>query len=727
MLLFIISFLLVNFSSYLITSVIAKKNDHCGLLYFPLISFSQVILIFEILSIFNNIKITPVLALNLLIFITALFIWKKHSGEFWTLNLKRLKAQITNSFKLDKSLSVLYVGFCVFIISAFLLALVMGITSADAAAYHVNRSLFWVLNGNLNHFDISDVRNICLPINSEILYSWVILFNKNPWYLGLFSFFGYIATIISTYSILGLMGYSTRKKLWVIFMLSSFSSVIVQSSGTETDIILAGLVSSSIFLFWKGLKDKNNVAIFMSALAYALAIGTKTPSLMTIPAVGCFLLGLAIYYKKREFAKPILAFLGFGTVNFILFASFCYVQNLFEFHSISGPESFMLVSKNYFGIKGTIYNFIKYNFLFIDFTGLTWNEVVNPYIIHVQTAIIKFLGLSGVKDGLYGNYGIFVNRTLLEPIMGAGILGFLVYYPCLILGLLKINLKKPGRKNMLIFSFAALFFVNLIVMSALITYMPFSIRFLMYFMLLSAPILVLSYKKKGFLKNVIVAFSMFYLVFVSTHLWPRPLVKLAKIFAMNPSISNLRERGHCLGYLKKPEIGDKECMLKYKIKETFKPGTKILAFQSFAENVYYINALNFEGYKVDAGLLETPEKINFDDYNILIIPPIGQVSSYIKQYDERKNEVRVEENKVFIKQGVEIPCLYEKNTLIPKFYNGKELPAYQVQCAPTQNYLTKHGFKKWGYVGMINRHAEDNAKNDYYVVYQNTNNPPKYK
>ena len=81
------------------------------------------------------------------------------------------------------------------------------------------------------------------------------------------------------------MGYCVRKRLWVIFILSSFPSVIVQVSGTEIDIIVAGLVLSSIFLFWRGLKDGENIPIYMSALAYALAIGTKNPSINMIPGV----------------------------------------------------------------------------------------------------------------------------------------------------------------------------------------------------------------------------------------------------------------------------------------------------------------------------------------------------------------------------------------------------------------------------------------------------------
>ena len=102
-----------------------------------------------------------------------------------------------------------------------------------------------------------------------------------------------------------------RVRLWCIFMLSSFAGVIVQSTGTETDMIVAGLVFSSIYLYWRALKEKRIVPVFFSALAYALALGTKSTAFMAVPGVGLFMIGLGIYYRKKEFYRLFLLFLIF--------------------------------------------------------------------------------------------------------------------------------------------------------------------------------------------------------------------------------------------------------------------------------------------------------------------------------------------------------------------------------------------------------------------------------
>ena len=518
--LFIISFLMVFISSYLLTSVFAPKENELfrdlqcsskkspvGFIYLFLIAFAQIILTLEVLSLFDSIKPFWTLAFNLIFLLVSIFIWRKKSKPLWTIDLKSFKTRVANSFKLDKSLAVLFVGFCVFILSTVILCLIMPITNLDSLGYHVSRSLFWVVNGNLNHFDVADIRNLCLPINSELLYSWILLFVKKDVFLGFFAFVGYILSIFSVYNILGLIGFCTRKKLWIIFILSSFSSVIVQASGTETDIIIAGLLASSIFLFWHSLKHNEKTPLFMSALAYAIAIGTKNTALIAIPGVAILFIALSIKFKNKEFYKPILSFLGAGIITFLIFSSYNYILNYIHFKDIFGSDSLMEVTRNYYGAQAIPANLIKYLFLFFDFTGFRWSDYVGQDILQVRDAILNFFNLGGIPDGIY-SYQMMPNRTLVEPLMGAGILGFLVFIPCLAWSLIKPIFKPKSKRTWLLFGFGAIFVLNLLTMSYLLSFMIFSIRFIMFFMVLSSPILAYSYiKKRNPFKYVVIMFA----------------------------------------------------------------------------------------------------------------------------------------------------------------------------------------------------------------------------
>src|SRR5574344_107915 len=389
MILFVISFLLVFIIAYLIASVLNKENNIFGLIYIALIAVANIVLSTEILSLFSQISQNGMLLMNTLTFLSALYVWNKFKRPLWHVDCKPFFKQTFNALKMDKSLIILAGCFIFLLGTLIFLCTIIPIVNPDAAAYHVLRSVYWIQNKNLNHFLIADSRNLCLPINSEILYAWVLMFCKKEVFLGFFSFVGYIISMISTFTFLDFMQYSMRNKLWGIFILSSFASVIVQASSTETDIIIAGLVSSSLLMFWYAIKNDKLIPLFMSALSYALAIGTKTPSLFAIPAIGIAMIIISTHYRKKEFYKPLLLFLGFGIVNFLIFSSYNYILNFIDYGNIAGSITFLVPHKNFDGIKAIPANFIKYIFLYFDFTGFKWGTYSSKFLIGCRDSLIS--------------------------------------------------------------------------------------------------------------------------------------------------------------------------------------------------------------------------------------------------------------------------------------------------------------------------------------------------
>lgn len=711
MLLFLISFVLVLVSSYLITSITAPKKSILGLIYLALISFAQIVFTFEILSLFNAIKQFGVLGVNLLFLAGSVFAWQKMSRPLWSLDSGEFFKRVKNSFKLDKSLIWLFIGFLIFIISALILSSMLPVTSADGQGYHVVRSLFWVMQGSLKHFEVSDIRALCLPINSEILYSWVFLFVKKDLGLGLFSFFGYIIAMVSVYNIIGYLGYSTRKKLWVIFILSSFPCVLVQPSGTETDLVIAALISSSVLLFWYALKNNKKTPVFMASLAYALAIGTKTTSIIAIPGVGLFLLWLCRYHKNY---KPLGYFLGFGLVNFLVFSSYNYILNFIQFGNFMGSEGFIIVSKNYYGIKGMFSNVIKNLFLLFDFTGYTWSKIFGPHILNLRASILSFWGLDNIKNGLFTNQ-IEINNTLLEPLMGVGVIGILTFIPCLIFSMIRPLFKIKSRKNKFLLAFALVFIINVIIMSYLLAYMDYSVRFIMTYIVLSAPILGYSYfSNRNPLKYILVYFALFDLIFVSTHLWARPFVNITKILNLHPSISYVRDVALCKTYVMYPEYTNEMCAVSKELTRHFMPENRILAFIDTADNIYMLKMLEFLGYKIDFRNMEYSDKINFDKYNILIVSNEGQVSSIIRRYEHKNIGANIES----------INCKYIPNPNLNNIQYKEAKYPYETNCKFSDDFLNLNHFRAIAKAGIINPKIKDF---NYYLIYVSTKHPPNLK
>lgn len=715
MILFLISFLIILLTSYLLTSVISKKNDVCGLFYIPLISFANIVFTFELLSLFNSITEICVLVLNVIILFLSIIIWNKQGRPLWSLSVKRFLKKLKIALFQDKYLLTLFIGFCIFITVSVFIMLVSPVVNSDASAYHVVRCIFWITNKNLNHFDIADIRNLVFPINSEILYMWVILFTKTQLFLGFFSFVGYLLSITGIYNILSLIKFNMRKKLWVSFIVTSFSSVVILSSGTETDIIISGLILSSICLFWNGLKNNRLVPIFISSLAYALAIGTKTTAFLAIPGVALGFCALSYYYRKKEFYKPFLFFLGAGTINFILFAVYNYILNFTNYGNIAGAANFVLLHKNVYGLRAIPAHFIKYLFLFVDFTGFKWADYVGNNILAVRDGILASLNLSDIADGVFTAKDASINKSLLEPLAGMGVVGMLTFIPCLMISFIRPIFSK-NKRDLFILGFGILFVINLLVMSEQLIYMTFSIRFLTTFCLISAPILVYSYSRKNNIyKFLVVFFAMFSLVLISTHIWARPFFRIVDYLKNGANITQVREILSTSVLFKNIKKSDKRINI-YPVTQSqsvlahyisgLNKSNKMLYASSITDEILPVKMLTLKGYEIDFELMENLKNIDLDKYNILITINDRQKSTLVKNIE---NEY----------------CSYTT-----AFYN-KKLVNLEVNCILSDDFFDKydykyvHGFDMYNYNSYLitdDKPIEKDKDTEYYKIYENKNN-----
>ena len=622
MILFFISFILTLLTGFFVTSVFEQKNFIKIFIYYCLIMFASIVLNIEILSLFSKISTACILGLNILFAILSGIFWYKKGKPIFKIRCKRFFKRVYYAVMSDKYLLVLGLSFLFMCLVSLFLIIIMPIVNADADAYHVLRSLFWIGNGNLNHFQIADARNLVMPINSEILYLWLLIFIKKEIGIGIFGFTGFLLSIISLYGILGKLRITERHKLWTIFILASFPSVLVQVSGTETDIIISGLVLASIYLYWNSLKTKSLSELYFASLSYALAIGTKTTSLMLMFPVGLWMLWIGYKNFKQDFYKPFLKFIGFGVINFTIFSSYNYVLNLVDFGSLFGPLHFLEIHKNLFGIKGAVAGFIKHVFLFFDFTGFTWNETLGTHVFNLKNNILHSLNLDYVVDGLMNKNNDRFNRTLLEPLMGMGILGFLVYLPCWSYSLIK-SLFSKKETDKLIFSFGLILLGAIVVMSCSITYMVFSIRFLTSFCVVAAPILIYSYKRKNSIsKFIITYFALYGFLAISTHLSARPLFKIVNYMRHNISIHEIRYQARCSILSKNTKeqqhISKYMCKVENIIKQIDK-NKKILYLPNKSEELLPIKILDFDGYKIDYSLMQKMKPEDYEKYDFIVI------------------------------------------------------------------------------------------------------------
>ena len=696
--LFFISLIMVFLSSYMTGCIAAPKNKDNKLygpapfLYILLTMFAQVVLTFEALSLFKAINEVNVLLINVVFLIMSVLMWLKKGKPVYQPAIKQKVAEIWKALKRDKILMIMAFGFCFLMLTVIVLDAFFPVMDGDALTYHLNRSSYWLHQSSLNHFVISDDRNLVMPINSEILYLWNLLFLRNDVGLYFISFVGYIASIFCVYNILEYFKFTRRRILWSIFILTSFASVIVELSSLETDVLIAGLVLSSVTLFLYALKERKTGMLFYSSLAYALAMGTKSPAVIAFPAAFMLMTYFSYRETKKEFYKPLMAYMLFLIVNFVIFSSYNYVLNFIDFGNPLGSESARAVHGFRGGIKAFIANYIKYIFMMFDFSGFKYSEYVGSYIIQARESLLMFLHIP-LDLGVEMPDGNEINNYMYSTKSGLGILGCMVFIPALIISLFAGT--KRNKKLNALCAFGWMFLINLACLSFSIAYMVFSVRFLTSFVIIASPLLAISYiRKTNFLKFLILLFVMYYFLILSLNIEGRSFKDTFNILRTSSTISQAREDIRCsisVGFHGKNSY----CLIRDNFIAQLPKGTKIAIFPDSVDKTYILDILNSRGYIITTLLPENAPDYNYDCYDYVITTKKEYtISSYLKNKtkDIKPNYTIDSNGHIHVKNG-DFYCLYETHN--HGFYTGTIKDNEQVinsQCYISEGFFENRGF-----------------------------------
>lgn len=708
MLLLLLSFILVFISSYFLMSCAVgfpeEKSDFepFGMLYFILIVFAQVVLTFEVLSLLKSINAGSVLLCNFLFFLAALGLFIKCGKRLYVPNFKEEFCVIKKELVKDKLLLIMALCMGIFCLISLYIAIFAPVSLYDSLAYHVSRCLFWISNSSLNHFDTSDIRMLVMPINSELLYTWFLIFLKKDFALGIFSFVAYLTGVFVLYNFIRELKFSVNTAIWTVIIFSSLASVTVEASSTEIDLILGVLILTAVFLFLKAAKYKDNICLYFSALSYSLAIGVKTPAIIMIPGFLFFLLTCVSFYNRKNAKDILLKYLFFVVVNFLIFSSYNYILNFIHFGNPMGASTTIAYHSFFGGFKAFVANLIRYFFLLFDFSGFNYSESIGKYIVFLQNYILKTLHISNDWGVILRGSGD-VNQKIAEPIMSLGVLGILAFIPACIISVLKGLLYARKSENLLLFSLLGMLLINIICLSFSVGFMVYSVRFLLSFVIASSPILAYTYinSNKNPLKWLIAFYSLSYLLLISTHIPSRPFFSLIKIIKKPLEIQFIREDVRCSNPDFYPSKSQ-DCHVRDVIKEN-KNVKNIAVIVQTDFKTYLIKALENEGYKVDFLLLEDYQKYDISKYDIIIANKRFQDSDYVKYFEERKNDYEFKNGEILIKTTRFPFCSYlDRDYQVINSGNG--VNAFVLCNMPSYDFYKK-GFRKIAVFELL----EDNS------------------
>lgn len=671
---FFISIFLVLFSSFLILSVLTKdKKETAGFLYWILIAFSQIVISFELLSLFKAISKNGFLTCNIICFVFSIFLFFKLRKPIYTNNFREELKKIHNALKIDKSLTFLSVCFCIFLVSQLITALYFPVTFGDALTYYLPRCTAWIQNGCINHYITPDTRELIMPVNMEFLYTWLLLFKKSEIGASVFSYIGFIGAIYVIYNFLKEIGFTIRRRLWSIFVFSSFALVAIEMYTPSADLFIGALILACIYLFLKASKHNDIKALFFASLSYALAVGTKTTSIIAIPSVFVVILIISYLYKKEQLIKHILTFGLFFIINFLIFSSYNYVLNTIQFMNPVSCSEQLLLNQFRGGFKGYLCTLIKYVFAIFDISGIKDYIGYNGFISYLQSVALSLIGATDKSyTSAYFNRYFYFDSTMSLMHSALGIMGLFAFLPSLIKSIKKYMKNKNSKKNIIMASLTLSLILNLIIFARVMVFTQFNMRYLLTFVIIASPVVAYSYIKrnKNFFKLLLCWFMFVYFVVIAHKMPLSYVISYAKFQANNQS------KNTSFLLAKSDEIDIYNYIL-----SKDKKSIGLIVSQVKTPN-YYIEKLRLSDYVIEKILPENIEEYDLSKFDYIVTDKFKSSSTYILNFKQR----------MLYPNFYVSRCLYNdyrQSTI----YDLNTKPA-MIECEIPFDYIKAKGFKE---------------------------------
>jgi len=318
--------------------------------------------------------------------------------------------------------------------------------------------------------------------------------------------------------------------MFVMFVWYSLPQVVLQSTSTKNDLVVAYFVMFCLVYFLLAISG-NKKYLTLSAVALGVAIGTKVSSLVFVLPFALLILFFLIKGIIR--IKWMISWSATFVGSWLLFSSYSFIQNYVVFHNLFGPAETVATRKiSTLSIQGFFSNFFQSLFnLFANQSGLhlyilKLADYYNVLVSKIGEFVFQLfhipVNVPGASWGFaFNSWGAKFSLNSESAYFGAaGMVMILLAVYLSFMGAVKL-LKRNIKLNPRYLIFVFLFIGYLLSLSWLIKWTPFGDnRYMIILILTGIPMLALIFSsQRKFLKKI----SSFFIVYSILLLIPSTL------------------------------------------------------------------------------------------------------------------------------------------------------------------------------------------------------------
>jgi hypothetical protein len=234
----------------------------------------------------------------------------------------------------------IFIGILVIAFSQIFLFFYLPPNEWDSMTGHLNRILYFVQNHTTDHFVGTNWNIDTYPKSfSSIQFYPFLMTGFNEHFFKLPNLSAYWMLFIGCYAVMKQLNIEFKTRLLSASLILFTPIVLIQSTTTDTDIVLGAYLVSCLYFIFRYLKSREVYYIYLFGFTLALAFSHKITFIFALPSIG--ILVIYVFLKQYQYVnwRHLKHFLFSCFFILILTLPTGYVANILHYGHPIGPDT----------------------------------------------------------------------------------------------------------------------------------------------------------------------------------------------------------------------------------------------------------------------------------------------------------------------------------------------------------------------------------------------------
>ncbi len=257
-------------------------------------------------------------------------------------NIQKINEEVKSSSLFQKRVFQLLFLFLLFLFIALLLSFFINAPNEwDSMTGHLNRILYYLQNGNTKYFVGTNWNIDTYPKSfpNHQVYPFLMMHKSEIWFK-FHNFSSYLISGFSFYAIMKRLKYDFKTRLVIACIYLFIPISIIQSTTTDTDIVLACYLSALVYFIISYFDEFEKRYILLSALTFSIALAHKITFVFSFPSLALLVLFFLIFKRNNKPFRHIRYIGSSFFISLLLIVGPCgYISNLIHYKHPIGPKT----------------------------------------------------------------------------------------------------------------------------------------------------------------------------------------------------------------------------------------------------------------------------------------------------------------------------------------------------------------------------------------------------